>query len=104
MDYPPKTEINQATLNDDEKLNAWLRSHLATAIHSSGSAKMGPSDVREAVVDQYRRIHEMEGLWVADTSIFPMVPSRGAAATAIMVGERIAAFIKQSAKDKEEVI
>nr|WP_306798659.1 GMC oxidoreductase [Oceanobacillus saliphilus] len=97
------TEIDQATLNDDEKLNAWLRSHLATAIHASGSAKMGPSDNPEAVVDQYGRVHGMEGLWVADTSIFPMVPSRGPAATAIMVGERIAEFIKQSAMDKAGV-
>ena len=57
----------------------------------------------EAVVDQYGRVHGMEGLWVADTSIFPTVPSRGPAATAIMVGERIADFIKQFTKDKEEV-
>jgi choline dehydrogenase len=97
------TEIDEATLNDDDKLNAWLRSHLASAIHASGSAKMGPSNDPEAVVDQYGRVHGMEGLWVADTSIFPIVPSRGPAATAIMVGERVADFIKEFSKDKEKV-
>lgn len=97
------TEIDEATLNDDEKLNVWLRSHLASAIHASGSAKMGPSSDPEAVVDQYGRVHGMEGLWVADTSIFPIVPSRGPAATATMAGERIADFIKQYTNEKEEV-
>lgn len=95
------TEIDEETLNDDEKLNEWLRSHIGTAIHTSGTAKMGPSSDPDAVVDQYGRVHGMEGLWVADTSIFPIVPSRGPAATAIMVGERIADFIKQFT-DKEK--
>ncbi|RDW17342.1 mycofactocin system GMC family oxidoreductase MftG [Oceanobacillus arenosus] len=97
------TEIDDATLNDDDKLNAWMRSHLATAIHASGSAKMGPSDDPNAVVDQYGKVHGINGLWVADTSIFPQVPSRGPAATAIMVGERIADFIKESSKEESEI-
>lgn len=97
------TEIDHATLNDDEKLNHWLRTHLATAIHASGTAKMGPSSNPDAVCDQYGRVHGIEGLWVADTSLFPLVPSRGPNATAIMVGERIADFIKQFTDKKEEV-
>jgi choline dehydrogenase-like flavoprotein len=47
-----------------------------------------------AVVYQYGRVHGLTGLRVADTSILPWAPSRGPAATAIMIGERMADFIK----------
>ncbi|MGO9779575.1 MAG: GMC oxidoreductase, partial [Streptosporangiaceae bacterium] len=43
------------------------------------------------------RVHGVTGLRVADTSIFPLAPSRGPAATAIMAGERIADFIRTGA-------
>ncbi len=36
----------------------------------------------------------VSGLRVADTSILPTVPSRGPAATAVLIGERIAHFIE----------
>ena len=90
-------EINQKTLDDDQALNQWMRSHLATAIHACGTCKMGPSPADGDVVDQYGRVHGVTGLRVADTSIFPLAPSRGPAATAIMVGERIADFIRTGA-------
>jgi choline dehydrogenase len=87
-------EIDDATLRDDRSLNAWMRSHLITAIHASGSAKMGPDSNPHAVVDQYGRVYGVTGVRVADTSILPDVPSRGPAATAIMIGERIADFVR----------
>ena len=90
-------EISQHTLDDDQALNKWMRSHLATAIHACGTCKMGPSPAHGDVVDQYGRVHGITGLRVADTSIFPLAPSRGPAATAIMAGERIADFIRTGA-------
>tara|TARA_Y100001968_G_scaffold95694_1_gene85880 strand:- start:394 stop:552 length:159 start_codon:yes stop_codon:yes gene_type:complete len=45
---------------------------------------MGP------VVDGAGRVHGIEGLRVADTSILPVVPARGPAASAVLVGEIIA--------------
>jgi choline dehydrogenase len=90
-------EINQQTLDNDQALNEWMRSHLATAIHACGTCKMGPSPADGAVVDQYGRVHGVTGLRVADTSIFPRAPSRGPAASAIMAGERIADFIRTGA-------
>jgi len=38
-------------------------------------------------------LHGIEGLRVADTSIFPTLPSRGPNCTAMMVGERLADFL-----------
>jgi choline dehydrogenase-like flavoprotein len=88
------TELSDAELADDRALDAWMRAHLGTAIHACGSCPMGPEDDVAAVVDQYGRVHGLTGLRVADTSILPWAPSRGPAATAIMIGERMADFIK----------
>jgi choline dehydrogenase-like flavoprotein len=81
------------TLRDDQSLNAWLRSHLATAIHACGTCRMGPERDPMAVTDHYGRVYGVTGLRVADTSILPTVPSRGPAATAVMLGERLADLI-----------
>jgi len=51
---------------------------------------MGPDADAGAVVDQHLRVRGVAGLRVVDTSVLPWVPSRGTAATAVMVGERAA--------------
>ncbi|TFD07637.1 GMC family oxidoreductase N-terminal domain-containing protein [Cryobacterium sp. TMT1-66-1] len=89
------TELTDTVLKSDELLDDWLRSHLGTAIHLCGSARFGPADDPGAVVDQYGRVHGVEGLRVADTSILPTTPVRGPAATAVLVGERVADFIRR---------
>jgi len=83
-------ELPGDTLRDDRSLNDWLRSHLATAIHACGTCRMGPDRDPMAVTDQRGRVYGVTGLRVADTSVLPTVPSRGPAATAIMLGERFA--------------
>lgn len=85
------SELPEDTLRDDRSLNDWLRSHLATAIHACGTCRMGPDRDPMAVTDQYGRVYGVTGLRVADTSVLPTVPSRGPAATAVMLGERFAA-------------
>jgi choline dehydrogenase-like flavoprotein len=89
-------ELDDRTIGDDARLNGWLREHLSTAIHASGSCKMGPDPAQGAVVDQYGRVHGVSGLRVADSSILPTTPSRGPAATTIMVGMRMAELIGRS--------
>ena len=87
------TELDDATLADDVRLDDWARAHLGTAIHMCGSAPMGAAGTPGAVVDGHGRVHGVPGLRVADTSILPTVPSRGPAATAVLIGERMADFI-----------
>jgi choline dehydrogenase-like flavoprotein len=77
-------------VGDDRGLDAWIRAHLATAIHLSGTARMGPDGDPGAVVDQHLRVRGVAGLRVVDTSVLPRVPSRGTSATAVMLGERAA--------------
>ena len=60
---------------------------LGTSQHLSGSCAMGD------VVDERLRAREVENLWIADTSVFPHIPSRGPHATAVMLAERAAELI-----------
>ena len=76
----------------DADLDAWIRDNITTAVHLCASAPMGPDDDPMAVVDQYCRVRGVEGLRVVDTSVLPTAPSRGPAATAVLIGERASAF------------
>jgi choline dehydrogenase-like flavoprotein len=53
---------------------------------------MGPDSDPDAVVDQYCRVRGVERLRVVDTSIWPETVRRCPNATAVMTGERAAAF------------
>lgn len=88
------TELTDATIDDDALLDRWMLSHLGTAIHLCGSTKFGPVSDADAVVDQYGRVHGVSGLRVADTSILPTTPTRGPAATAVLIGELVANFMR----------
>jgi choline dehydrogenase len=85
-----RTGLPDDVLDDDRELDDWIRAHLTTAIHLSGTARMGPPSDPGAVVDQELRVRGVSGLRVVDTSVLPRVPTRGPAATAVMVGERAA--------------
>jgi choline dehydrogenase-like flavoprotein len=85
-----RTTLTDAVLDSDAELDGWVRAHLTTAVHLSGSARMGPEGEAGAVVDQELRVRGVAGLRVVDTSVMPRVPSRGPAATAVMIGERAA--------------
>ncbi|MEV1329312.1 mycofactocin system GMC family oxidoreductase MftG [Micromonospora costi] len=80
-----------AVLRNDRALDAWIRAHLGTSQHTCGTAPMGsPDDPTHTVADQYGRVHGVEGLRIADTSLLPDAPQRGPAATAVLIGEMIA--------------
>ena len=89
------TELDDATLDDDTALDAWMLAHLGTAIHLCGSAPMGRPSDPAAVVDAFGRVHGVSGVRVADTSMLPDAPSRGPAATAVLIGELVARFIRR---------
>jgi len=84
-----------ADLASDGALEGWLMRNLGTAHHVSGTCKMGPASDPIAVVSQYGRVHGIEGLWVADASIMPDCIRANTNATTIMIGERVADFIKE---------
>ena len=65
--------------------------------HGVGTCMMGPASNNMTVVDQSLRVHGMENLWIGDASIMPTVTHANTNLTAIMIGERLADFIKGAA-------
>jgi choline dehydrogenase len=82
-------------LASDEALDAWMLRTVNTEHHSSGTCKMGPASDPMAVVDQYCHVHGMDGLRVVDASVMPNVVRVNTNATTIMIGERVADWIKE---------
>ena len=82
-------------LRSDDLLDEWLRRNSGTSHHVSGTCKMGPDSDPMAVVDQYLKVRGVEGLRVADASIMPDCIRANTNATTIMIGEKVADFIKE---------
>ncbi|SMX43689.1 choline dehydrogenase [Maliponia aquimaris] len=74
----------------DEDLDAVIREHAESAYHPCGTCKMGPAEDRMSVVDPEGRVIGVDGLRVADSSIFPQITNGNLNAPSIMVGEKIA--------------
>ena len=84
-----------ADLATDDALDAWMLRNVYTQHQFSGTCKIGPAADPMAVVDQYGHIHGMEALRVVDASIMPDVIRANTNATAIMIAERVADWIKE---------
>jgi choline dehydrogenase len=78
---------------DKAELEARVRSEVEHYYHPVGTCKMGPASDPGAVVDNSGAIHGLEGVYVADCSIMPVVPRANTNIPAIVVGERIASFL-----------
>ena len=79
-----------AAVQSDAELDDFIRQHAESAYHPCGTARMGRRDDPLAVVDPECRVIGVEGLRVADSSIFPQVTNGNLNAPSIMVGEKAA--------------
>ncbi len=77
-------------LADDEIVQGYLGMAVNTIFHPVGTARMGPSGDRGAVVDEQCRVHGIDGLRVVDASVMPNIPRANTNLTCIMIGERVA--------------
>lgn len=75
------------TLMSDEA-NQWIRGACDSGYHPCGTVPMGKA------VDSRGRVQGVRGLWVADMSIVPTVPSANTHLTAIMIGERFGEWLR----------
>ncbi len=79
----------------DEELDAFIRDHAESAYHPCGTCKMGAVDDPMAVVDPQARVIGVDGLRLADSSIFPRITNGNLNAPSIMVGEKVSDHILQ---------
>ena len=90
-EYSPGTGVKS-----DEEILGWIRANSQTAYHPIGTCRMGPEGPK-TVVDERLKVHGLEGLRIADASIFPTMPSGNTNAPCIMVGEKAADLIRSAA-------
>jgi choline dehydrogenase len=82
-----------AAVQSDADLDAFIREHVESAYHPCGTCRIGRADDPEAVVDPECRVIGVEGLRVADSSIFPRITNGNLNAPSIMTGEKAADHI-----------
>ena len=80
-------------VQSDEALDDFIREHAESAYHPCGTCKMGAADDPRAVVDPECRVIGVDGLRVADSSIFPRITNGNLNAPSIMTGEKAADHI-----------
>lgn len=77
-----------AQVQSDDEIDKFIREHVESAFHPCGTCKMGALDDPMAVVDAECKVIGVEGLRVADSSIFPRITNGNLNGPSIMVGEK----------------
>ena len=101
LDTPAMKEFTDGEISPgsavetDEEILEWVRNDAETALHPSCTAKMGPADDEMAVVDpETMQVHGVEGLYIADASVMPIITNGNIYAPVIMLAEKAADLIK----------
>jgi choline dehydrogenase len=84
-----------ADRNSDDEILDWVRNAAETTYHPVGTCKMGSDPM--AVVDPQLRVHGIMGLRIADASIMPTLTSGNTNAPSIMIGEKAADILLNTA-------
>jgi choline dehydrogenase len=84
-----------ASATSDEDIAEFLRNEVETLYHPVGTCKMGNDPL--AVVDARLRVHGVERLRVVDASVMPTIPTGNTNAPTVMIAEKAADMIRQSA-------
>ncbi|RLJ59079.1 choline dehydrogenase [Litoreibacter meonggei] len=81
------------SVQTDAQIDAFIAEHAESAYHPCGTARMGRSNDAMAVVDPDCRVIGVDGLRLADSSIFPRITNGNLNAPSIMVSEKAADHI-----------
>lgn len=90
-----------ASAKSDDEIKEMIRENCATDYHPSGTCRMGNDD--DAVVDEWGRVHGVEGLRVVDASIMPKIISGNLNAPTQMIASRIADHILGQQQQPAEI-
>lgn len=88
-----------SALRNDEEILSFCREYATTIFHPSGTAKMGPSTDKFAVVDERLRVYGIAGLRVVDCSIMPTLISGNTNIPTVMIAEKAADMILEDSEN-----
>jgi choline dehydrogenase/5-(hydroxymethyl)furfural/furfural oxidase len=80
-------------LQDDRGLDEWLYANVVPHSHVAGTCAMGEGP--QAVVSQRGHVLGVQGLYVADASVFPQIPRSNTNMVVAAVALQIARFITE---------
>ena len=78
----------------DDELLSFIRQYGVSSYHLNGTARMGKADDIGAVVDDECRVHGIQNLRIADSSVMPTIPSANICAATMMIAEKAADLIR----------
>lgn len=81
------------SVESDEAILDWVARDAETALHPSGTAKMG-TDAMSVVDPSTMRVYGLEGLRVVDASVMPIITNGNIYAPVMMIAERAADLIR----------
>jgi len=82
--------------DDLAELAAWLRGHHHHYWHPTGGAAIGRSDDGAAVCDERASVRGIEGLFIADASLFPRAPRATTAFPVTVIGEHVSRLVLEA--------
>ncbi len=88
--------LDQTTVDSNPAIADFILKNCGTICHPVGTAKMGSDSDKEAVVDQYCRVRGIERLRVVDASVMPNIVRANTNLTCIMIGERVAEWMRKA--------
>ena len=89
--------LTEEAMASDETLEEYVKATVNTIYHPIATCRMGPDGDAGAVVDQYCRVRGIEGLRVVDASVMPGIPRANTNLSCIMIGEKVADWMKAEA-------
>ncbi len=96
--YAPEEFRPGPQFASDEELARAAGDIGTTIFHPVGTAKMGPADDPNAVVDHTLKVHGLGALRVVDASVMPTITSGNTNAPTIMIAEKAADMIRAARK------
>jgi choline dehydrogenase len=95
--YQRVAGLSEEIVGSDEQLKSYMRANIGTYCHALGTAPIGPDGDPGAVLDQRCKVRKTDNLYVVDASVFPTVPSAVPNLTVMMLGERVAGWLRRLA-------
>jgi choline dehydrogenase len=89
----------EKVLRDTAAMHEWIRKSCGSGYHPCGTVPMGADGDPAAALDGHGRVRGTTGLFVADASVMPTIPSSNTNLPTLMIGERFGEWLREGLDD-----